>query len=98
MLAIYALYFGLALIRELLVVRYYRAIYRQLALSASALSLGIELLDLYVVATIVARFVTTREWLPGLVYAVGGTFGVYIGLRGNAKSGHHSGSDHTKTK
>ena len=67
----------LGVVREFLVTRYYLAISARQVWSGSALSLGIALLDLFVIATMVVQ----TQFLMALGYAVGEAVGTYLAVR-----------------
>lgn len=85
MIGILAIYAALALIREVLVIRYYRAIFIPSAFSASLLSGAIEILDLFVISTIILRLSKGGNLIPAVVYVVFSSLGVYVGLKINGK-------------
>ncbi len=69
--------FGLGLVRELIAINYYKAVYRHLAFMASILSLAIGVMDIY----IIARIVIDRNIALALSYLMGGAIGSYMGLK-----------------
>ncbi len=79
------LYSALALIREVLVIRYYRAIFIPSAFSASLLSGAIEILDLFVISTIILRLAKGGSLIPAVVYVLFSSIGVYVGLKIHGK-------------
>ena len=68
----------LGLIRELLVVRYYKSIPQRRALLGSALTLGIGLLDIGVIA----KLALDRDIWMIVGYTVGESIGTFVGIRG----------------
>jgi len=81
------IYGGLAIAREALAVIYYKAITASSATLASAVNFLIELLDIFVLSTIVMSLIRNGTMIPMLAYAVFGSLGVFLGvklkLRGN---------------
>jgi len=67
----------LGVAREFLVTRYYLAISARQAFLGSALSLGIGLLDLFVIA----RMIMGNQFLMALGYAGGEALGTYLAVR-----------------
>lgn len=69
--------FLLGLIREFLVIGYYRCIQGRRAWRGSALTLGISLLDLF----IIAKLAWDRDWLTVAGYILGETVGTNLSIR-----------------
>jgi len=67
----------LGLVRELLVVRYYRAIPQRRALLGSALTLGIGCLDIGVIA----RLALDKDIFMIIGYTLGESIGTFVGIR-----------------
>ena len=67
----------LGICREFLVTRYYLAVSARQALLGSGLSLGIGLLDLFVIATMVVQ---TQFWMA-VGYAAGEAAGTYLAVK-----------------
>ena len=69
--------FLLGCLREFAVISYYRAIQGRRAWRGSALTLGISLLDLF----IIARLAWDRDWLTVGGYILGETIGTNLSIR-----------------
>ena len=70
-------YLGLGFVREALVTTYYRAVSRRLVYGASAVSVVLSLLDIFVVA----KVILDRDLMLGVVYAVGEGLGTFVVLK-----------------
>lgn len=71
------MYLGLGFVREALVTTYYRAVSRRLVYGASAVSIILALLDIF----IVAKVILDRDLMLGVAYAVGEGLGTFVVLK-----------------